>query len=71
MSGHERTTAGEPDRWLRPQEVSEYIGIPIATLYRWRSMGEGPAAARVGRHLRYRLTDLSRWLEERVQEPRG
>jgi excisionase family DNA binding protein len=35
-------------------DVSEMLGIPVHTLYRWRHNGDGPAGYRVGRHVRYR-----------------
>jgi predicted DNA-binding transcriptional regulator AlpA len=35
-------------------DVSEMLGIPVHTLYRWRYKGHGPAGYRVGRHVRYR-----------------
>ncbi len=44
-------------------EVADYLRIPVATLYVWRSHGKGPRAVRVGRHLRYRLADVERWLD--------
>lgn len=41
------------DRLLSADEVAEFLGIPVATLYQWRHKGTGPGAYRVGRHLRY------------------
>ena len=35
-------------RLMSVREVSEYLSIPVATLYRWRHMGSGPKATRVG-----------------------
>jgi excisionase family DNA binding protein len=46
-------------------ELADYLEIPIATLYSWRTKGEGPPAIKVGRHLRYRASDVERWLETR------
>jgi excisionase family DNA binding protein len=46
-------------------ELAEYLEIPIATLYGWRTKREGPPAIKVGRHLRYRASDVERWLETR------
>jgi len=34
----------------------------LATLYVWRTRGKGPAAIKVGRHLRYRQSDIDLWL---------
>ena len=41
------------ERLLSADEVAEFLGIPVATLYQWRNKGCGPDAYRVGRHLRY------------------
>ena len=42
------------DRLMSLTDVSEMLGIPVHTLYRWRSKGDGPVGYRVGRHVRYR-----------------
>ncbi|MEV1331499.1 helix-turn-helix domain-containing protein [Micromonospora costi] len=46
-----------------PEEVSAYLGVPVATLYQWRHRGIGPRASKVGRHLRYRWPDVEKWLD--------
>ncbi len=51
------------DRLWSVSEVSYYLGVPVGTLYLWRSEGRGPASRRVGRHLRYRAEDVKAWVE--------
>ena len=51
---------------LSASEVAAYLGVPIKTLYRWRYRREGPPALRVGRHIRYRRTDLEDWVNHRL-----
>jgi excisionase family DNA binding protein len=51
-------------RLLRPDELAAFLGIPLATIYRWRSRGDGPRGIRVGRHVRYRVEEVERWLDE-------
>lgn len=46
------------------EEVAEYLRVPVNTLYQWRYMRTGPRASRVGRHLRYRWSDVEAWLDE-------
>lgn len=58
------------DRLLTPHEVAETLQIPPTTLYQWRHQGKGPRAARIGKHLRYRATDLEAWVTEQVEEAR-
>lgn len=51
------------EKLMNPQDVSTYLGVPVVTLYGWRSRGDGPRAMRVGRHLRYRRSDIDKWLD--------
>jgi excisionase family DNA binding protein len=47
-------------------EVSDLLGIPVATLYRWRHRGEGPPGYRIGRHVRFRRAAVEAWIESRA-----
>jgi len=42
--------------------LSDYLGVPVKTLYDWRLTGRGPCAVHVGRQLRYFLSDVRDWL---------
>ena len=44
-------------------ELSEFVGVSVATLYHWRSEGKGPKAIKVGRYLRYAEGDIEEWLD--------
>jgi len=48
--------------WLSPREAAEYLGISVATLYRWKDMGKirfyKPAGTQVNRVLREALDEL-------------
>jgi predicted DNA-binding transcriptional regulator AlpA len=44
------------------KEVSEFLGVPVATLHQWRHAGTGPDAFRVGKHLRYDPDGVRQWL---------
>ena len=54
-----------PERLQSPQEVADYLGIPLATLYAMNSKGTAPRRLSVGRHVRYRREDVEAWLEAR------
>ena len=57
-----RSVAGlEP--MLSIEELAEYLGKPVRTIYDWRLSGRGPRAVHVGRSLRYRVCDVQAWLE--------
>lgn len=57
-------------RLLRVDEVAEFLGVPVKTLYQWRYKGVGPTGVRVGRHLRYRAGDVAAWIDRRAAEGR-
>ena len=44
-------------------EVARRLSVPKATLYGWRYKGIGPRSHRVGKHLRYRWSDVLAWLD--------
>lgn len=48
-------------------EVAVYLGVPEATLYRWRTRGDGPRGLRVGRHVRYQPQDVRDWITSRLE----
>ncbi|MFD6072343.1 helix-turn-helix domain-containing protein [Amycolatopsis lurida] len=46
------------------EDLSTHLGVPVGTLYRWRTIGYGPAGKRIGKHLRYRPEDVDAWVAE-------
>lgn len=55
---------------LSIEELSEYLHVPVKTLYDWRLAGKGPCAVHVGRQLRYFVSDVRDWLtQQRESEP--
>lgn len=46
---------------LSPQDLSNRYQVPLQTIYKWNAEGTGPAYFRVGRHVRYELTEVRRW----------
>ncbi len=53
---------------LSPKDLASYLGLPVATIYRWRSYGYGPPGVRVGRHVRYRIEAVDQWLDEQRRD---
>lgn len=49
---------------LSPADVAAYLGVPLRTVYGWRSRGGGPRGYRVGRHVRYRVDEVDAWLDD-------
>lgn len=54
-------------RLLTIAELSDYLGIPVATLYDWRVDGVGPQAVKLGRALRYPESCVRTWIEEKLR----
>ena len=52
---------------LTVQELADYLGVPVATIYGWRYRREGPPGFRVGRHLRFRWSDIEEWITRQRQ----
>ncbi|MBG0568088.1 helix-turn-helix transcriptional regulator [Actinoplanes aureus] len=46
------------------ERTSQYLGVPVGTLYQWRHRRTGPRARKVGRHLRYDPADVRAWFRE-------
>jgi excisionase family DNA binding protein len=54
------------DRLVTVEELADYLGVPVATLYSWRYHGNGPPGLRVGKHLRYRWDDVQEWVQAQI-----
>jgi excisionase family DNA binding protein len=54
-------TAATNDRLMTPVELSEYLQIPLGTIYQWKYKRFGPPAHKIGRHLRYKLSEVETW----------
>jgi excisionase family DNA binding protein len=59
------------EEYLTIGEAAAYMRRPVETLRKWRSQGPGPRAARAGRAVIYRRSEIDRWMREREQEPVG
>jgi predicted DNA-binding transcriptional regulator AlpA len=51
-------------------EVAAHLQVPVKTLYAWKGRQVGPPAVRVGKHLRYRWSDVEAWLDQQTDGPR-
>ena len=60
------TTDITTGRGLEPlmniEELAEYLGVPVQTLYDLRAQGRGPRGFRVGRCLHFRKSEVEAWL---------
>lgn len=64
------STIGGLEPLMSIEELSEYLNVPVRTLYDWRLAGKGPCAVHIGRQIRYFVTDVHEWLRQnREVEP--
>jgi excisionase family DNA binding protein len=57
------TTVEIGPRLWTVQDVADYLGVPVRTLYDWRCRDYGPRARKVGRYLRYESSEVQRWFD--------
>ena len=48
---------------LTTSELGQYLGVHVQAIYDLRTDGRGPSGIRVGREIRYRVSDVLRWLD--------
>lgn len=56
------------ERLLSAQELADYLDVPLKTIYAWRYRGRGPRGFRVGRHVRFRMTDVQLWVSDQLEK---
>lgn len=69
-----RSLSGEQDALLTEVDAADLLRMSIRTLQAWRARGFGPSFVRAGRAIRYRRSDLIRWILAntiRASQPSG
>ena len=61
---------GEALVFLNSRELAELLGVPKSTIDHWRANGTGPTFSRLGKHYRYRMSDVLAWADENRHETR-
>ena len=56
----EEHTAG---RLWSVEDLSEFLQVPVKTLYQWRLRGYGPKGRRIGKYVRYKESDVVDWVD--------
>lgn len=52
---------------LSIKDLANYLQVPERTLRAWRAKGSGPRSIKLGKHVRYRETDVAAWLNRQSQ----
>ncbi|MFD7653383.1 helix-turn-helix transcriptional regulator [Actinosynnema sp. NPDC059797] len=45
------------------KEVADFLGVPINTLYQWRTRNYGPPGKRIGKYVRFVPDQVMAWVE--------
>ncbi len=59
------------DKHLAPKDLAEREGVPLATVHAWNRRRTGPRFMKIGRHVRYRLSDVIAWENSRYTDASG
>jgi predicted DNA-binding transcriptional regulator AlpA len=57
------------DRLLKASEAAEYIGRIPQVLSDWRRQGRGPRYVKHSRSVRYRRSDIEKWIDDHMVDP--
>ena len=56
-------TQVKPITVMTVQQASEYLGLAVSTLNKWRCHGGGPVFSKMGRSVRYQQQNLDNYIE--------
>jgi excisionase family DNA binding protein len=56
----------DDDRLLTPKEAANFLRVSESWLAKARMRGDGPPFVKIGRSIRYRQSDLLRWMRSRT-----
>jgi excisionase family DNA binding protein len=45
------------------QELADFLSVPVQTIYQWRKRRYGPPGRKMGKHIRYRRSEVERWID--------
>ena len=48
---------------LSPQQLADFVGVSLASVYTWNHLGTAPRRLSLGRIVRYRVRDVEEWLQ--------
>jgi excisionase family DNA binding protein len=51
------------------EDVATYVGVSLGTVNQWLYKGVAPKSYKVGKHRRFRWSDVEAWLEQRSDSP--
>lgn len=50
------------------QDLADTFGVPLLTVRRWRKYGKGPKGYRIGKHVKFRMSEVEAWLQAQRED---
>jgi excisionase family DNA binding protein len=66
--GERPTSSLNLEHLLSAKELADYLDVPLKTIYAWRYRGQGPRGFKVGRYVRFRLSDVQHWVSDQLDK---
>jgi excisionase family DNA binding protein len=63
----DRDASAEP--WITAEDAAAHLGYAVGTLYNKIAAGEDIPHRKLGRHLRFRRSELNAWVDAQGTEP--
>lgn len=54
------------DKLLDTKQLAQYLGIAASTIFQYRADGTGPQYIKLGHLVRYRISDVEKWLDTKT-----
>ena len=64
MSSRPNGPASSPEPLIGMAEVARLLDVPLGTLRTWRGKRTGPPGYRIGRAVKYRWSEVEKWLQQ-------
>jgi predicted DNA-binding transcriptional regulator AlpA len=72
MISHEsKRRSGMPSELMNAAELGQRLSKSTAALANWRYLGLGPRFVKVGKAVRYRVSDVEAWLDQNTHQQSG
>lgn len=53
------------------EDLAEYLGVPVQTIYDWRVSGKTPPAYRFGKRIKFAVSDVRDWMAQQREGGEG
>lgn len=70
MNEDKQTMPDGLEALLNIKELADYLGVPVSTVYDWRTSGKGPRAYRFVKRIMFGVSDVRTWMDA-MREPAG